>query len=41
MVKRGSPLVEPPRVPRIGKPEQVEVQMVAELVPECAQERSE
>ena len=38
MVKRSRPLIEAPRVPRVRKSKSLEIQMVAELVTERAQE---
>ena len=39
VVKGGSTLVKTPGVPRIGKPESVKIEMVAELVAERVQKR--
>ena len=41
VVQDSSPLVEPPRVPRIRKAEKLEIEVMAELVAEGAQERAE
>ena len=40
MVENGAPLVEAPCVPRITKPEQVVVEVMAELMAQGAQECS-
>ena len=41
VVEQGSPLIEPPRVPRVPESEAMEIEVVAELVAKRAQESSE